>query len=248
MIRAIIADDEPDARINLEMILQQHCAAEVKVVGQAGSVKDAFGKIQQLQPDLVFLDIEMGTQTGFDLINMFDRADFQVIFVTAFDHYAIRAIKICALDYLLKPLSIREVKEAVQKAVLVEKQGYQGNWKNLLNVINKTGDKANQLAIPVQGGLKMIPVADIIFMKAEKEYTYIHCVNAPPVCSSVNLGYYEELLADYPFFRVHHSYIVNRLHIREYLNRDGGEALMSSGSCIPVSRRKKTAFLSWLKD
>lgn len=245
MIRTIITDDEPAARNNLEMILQQHCTSEIRVVGQAGSVKEAFTKIKMLQPDLVFLDIEMGIQTGFDLVTLFDNADFQVVFVTAFDQYAIRAIKICALDYLLKPLSITEVKEAVNKAMIIHQRGYTGNWKNLLSVINKKADTASQVAVPVQGGYKMITIKDIVFLKAENEYTNIYCTDTSVLCSSTNLGYYEELLSDYPFYRVHHSYIVSRMHIKEYSIT--GEVQMNSGNYIPVSRRRKTAFLQWLK-
>lgn len=245
MIRTLIADDEPAARNNLEMILQQHCNTGIRVVGQAGSVKEAFTKIKMLQPDLVFLDIEMGMQTGFDLVEMFDKADFQIVFVTAFDQYAIRAIKICALDYLLKPLSITEVKDAVNKAMIMHQQGYQGNWKNLVSVLSNKGDAAGQVAVPVQGGYKMIAIKDIAYLKAENEYTNIYCTDTSVLCSSTNLGYYEGLLSDYPFYRVHHSYIVSRMHIREYSIT--GEVLMHSGKFIPVSRRRKTAFLQWLK-
>ncbi len=247
MIRAMIIDDEPAARQNLNVILQRYCAGDVTVVGEAAGVQEAYTLIQQLAPNLLFLDIEMGKETGFDLVAMFDQPGFQVVFVTAYDQYAIKAIKINALDYLLKPLSIQEVRETVQKALLVAEGSQDGRLQNLLNIMHRKNSGPAQIAIASAGGYKMVVIDEICYLRAEKEYTYIHCLNGDVHCSSSNLGHYEDLLSGHAFFRLHHSYIVNRASIKEYQKGEGGEVLLYKGEHLPVSRRRRTAFLAWLR-
>jgi two-component system, LytTR family, response regulator len=246
MMKALIVDDEPLARKNLALVLERYCADDVLVVGEAQGVNEAYELVLAQKPDIVFLDIEMGKETGFDLVAMFPEPDFQVIFVTAYDQYAIKAIKVFALDYLLKPINLREIKEAVQKAKKRVKEEYNEKLRSLVNVFSRKEEQPGQVAVPVMGGYRMVTVADMAVLKAVREYTYIHFASGEVFCSSVNLGYYEDLLGDTQFYRVHHSYIINRMHIKEYAKADGGEVVMHNGSIVPVSRRRKPGFLQWL--
>jgi two-component system LytT family response regulator len=190
----------------------------------------------------------MGKGTGFDLLNKFDHYPFKIVFVTAYDHYAIKAIKFSALDYLLKPVTIKDLIDAVGKAKKVINHNRDDQFQALLEVIKKPYQKANRIAVPVQDGYKLVPVDQIIFCHSQKEYTFITLFNSEEICSSLNLGEYEELLQDYDFFRVHHSYIINRQYIQRYIRGEGGEVITNTGQRIPVSRRKKEEFLGWLTN
>jgi two-component system LytT family response regulator len=246
MLRTLLIDDEARARENLSILLQKYCSADVKVIGESGSVENGQSDILKLKPDLIFLDIEMGKGTGFDLLSKFDHYPFKVIFVTAYDHYAIKAIKFSALDYLLKPVTIKDLIDAVNKAKAAIGFNKDPQFQTLFEVIKKPKQKTNRIAIPVQDGYKLLPVDQIIFCQAQKEYTYIHHVNGEIICSSLNLGEYEDLLNEYDFFRVHHSYVINRQYIQRYIRGEGGEIITNDNQHIPVSRRKKDEFLAWL--
>lgn len=246
MIHAVIVDDEPMARKNLALILAQYFNADIKVVGEAGSVAEAYALIETVNPDLVFLDIEMGDETGFDLINKFESKEFDIVFVTAFDQYAIKGIKFCALDYLLKPVNIQELQQTLVKVKQNANRSRSENIKSLKHVLKNPGNVNNKIAIPTLTGYSMIPVSAILYLSAEKGYTYIIYQPNKKICSSTNIGNYEDLLHDYGFFRVHHSYIVNKEHIERYVKGEGGEIIMENGEVIPVSRRKKTEFIDWL--
>ena len=187
----------------------------------------------------------MGIGTGFDLLSRFTHYPFKVVFVTAYDHYAIKAIKFSALDYLLKPVTITDLVNAVSKAKLAIDDNSNLHFHTLFEFLKKPGQKTNRIAIPVQDGYHLIQVEQIMFCMAHKEYTFIKQVNGASICSSLNLGEYESMLQDYDFFRVHHSYIINRQYIQHYVRGDGA-ILLTNNESIPVSRRKKDEFLSWL--
>ena len=246
MLRTLLIDDESKARENLRILLQKYCKSDIELIGESENVENGYKDILTSKPDLVFLDIEMGKGTGFDLLGKFDNYPFKVIFVTAYDQYAIKAIKFSALDYLLKPVMIKDLVEAVNKAKTAVNYDKDGQFRALFDVIRKPNQKTNRIAIPVQDGYKLVPVDQIMFCQAQKEYTFINLVNGETICSSLNLGEYEDLLHDYDFFRVHHSYIINRQHIQRYIRGEGGEIIIKNDQHIPVSRRKKEDFLAWL--
>jgi len=248
MLRTLLIDDEARARENLHILLQKYCGADIVVVGESEDVEKAHADILRLKPDLIFLDIEMGKGTGFDLLSKFDHYPFKVIFVTAYDHYAIKAIKFSALDYLLKPVTIKDLIDAVSKAKAAIGSNKDAQFQTLFDVIKTPKQKTNRIAIPIQDGYKLLPVDQIIFCQAQKEYTFIRQVNGDIICSSLNLGEYEELLQEYDFFRVHHSYIINRQYIQRYVRGEGGEIITNDNQHIPVSRRKKDEFLAWLTE
>ena len=246
MLRTLLIDDEAKARENLSMLLEKYCRADIELIGESENVENGYKDIITLKPDLIFLDIEMGKGTGFDLLSKFDHYPFKVIFVTAYDQYAIKAIKFSALDYLLKPVTIKDLIDAVNKAKGAITYNKDAHFQALFDVIKKPQQKTNRIAIPVQDGYRLVPVDQIMFCQAQKEYTFINQVNAEMICSSLNLGEYEDLLSDYDFFRVHHSYIINRQYIHRYVRGEGGEIITLNNQHIPVSRRKKEEFLAWL--
>lgn len=246
MLRTLLIDDEAKARENLGMLLRKYCAADIELIGESENVENSYKDILTLKPDLVFLDIEMGKGTGFDVLSKFDHYPFKVIFVTAYDQYAIKAIKFSALDYLLKPVTIKDLIDAVNKAKIAINDNKDAHFHTLFDAIKKPLQKSNRLAVPVQDGYKLVPVDQIMFCQAQKEYTFINQVNGEVICSSLNLGEYEDLLGDYDFFRAHHSYIINREYIQRYVRGEGGEIILNNDQHIPVSRRKKEEFLAWL--
>jgi two-component system LytT family response regulator len=247
MLKTILIDDEEKARENLLILLNKHCSEDIEVIGEYDNIDMAYQAIHDLKPQLIFLDIEMGRASGFDLLSQFNQYPFKVVFVTAFDHYAIKAIKFSALDYLLKPVAASDLRTAVDKAKKSVELDSGVHFQTLFEFIKNPKKKSNRIAIPTQTGYQLISVDQIMYCQAQKEYTFIKLHKGETVVSSFNLGEYEDLLQDYDFFRVHHSYIVNRQYIENYIRGEGGEIVMHGSLRIPVSRRKKDEFLEWLK-
>jgi two-component system, LytTR family, response regulator len=246
LLETILIDREHKARANLRRTLEEYCKQDIHIIGECENSEDAFVMINKAKPDLILLDIELGNGTGFDLLNRFKKYHFKIIFVTDFDRYLIRAIKFCALDYLLKPISKNELILAVERAKHPATNASDEKINKLLEIFRFPRKKPDRIAIPVQTGFEFIPVEQIVFCRAEKQYTYIYEVGGNVICSSLNLGEYDEMLQEYDFFRVHHSYIISRRHIRRYIRGEAGEIVMENNMNIPVSRRKKHDLLDWL--
>ena len=249
MYKAVIVDDENRSVETLKSIIQQFCSTEVKVAGTANSVQEAYPLIMATTPDIVFLDVEMPHGSGFDLLEKFTKPTFEVIFTTGFNHYAVTAIKFSALDYLLKPINIEEVREAIAKAKqrIVGKHTQQ-NLEYLINNIRHPRDKTNKIPISVVNGFQFVPVNTIIYCEADDDYTYIHLTENQKLTVSKNIKEFEEILANYDFFRIHHSFLVNKDFIKRYIKGEGGTILTEQGSELPVSRRRKPEFLEWLNN
>lgn len=249
MIKALIVDDEGNARETLKMLLDQH-TSNVQILGMADSAETAYQMINELQPELVFLDVEMPKGNGFDLLERFNKADFKVIFTTAYGHYAIKAIKFSALDYLLKPIDIDELKMAVQKArdCIVEQrnENESESIKTLIENLNNTNMR--KIAIPDLDGITFVDIDDIIRCEADRNYTCIHLESGRKLLSSKVLKEYEKLFADYQFIRLHNSHIINLKHVRRYIKGEGGTVIMSDESSVDVSRRRKSEFLERLSN
>lgn len=246
MLKAILVDDDPQDQDILSQLLFKYCANDVTVAGKAASVDESYRLILEARPDIVFLDVELGSANGFDLLRRFSGFSFRVIFITAHDRYAVQAIKFNALDYVLKPVEITELVKAVERAKQAEKVSVDAELKNMIYNLAHPHEKDNRIAITVLTGHRMVSVKDILFCEASKEYTNIHCLNSETICSSENLGEYEELLKGYDFFRVHHSYLVNKEHVKQYIKGEGGELILDKNRTVPVSRRKKTEVMEWL--
>jgi two-component system LytT family response regulator len=242
MIKAIIIDDEAKSRQTLETLLTRYCTS-VEIAGTASDVKEGVALLERSEPDLLLLDISLPDGSGFDLLSQIKEISFEVIFITAYNEYALQAIKANALDYLLKPVNIRELQEAIAKAEKrIASKEKKLDVQELLRQLTRTDAKPNRIAIPVNDGLKFIQVDEITRLEAEGSYTRIFCDNSV-LLSSKPLKDYEDILPADVFFRAHHSHIININRIKHYHRGDGGYVTMTDGSIIDISKRKKKHFL-----
>ena len=245
MIKTVIIDDEPKGRETLKNLLERYCP-EISLEGEAGSVVDGYKLINNSAPDLVVLDIEMPGHNGFDLLEMFKSIPFKVIFTTAYDKYAIKAIKYSALDYLLKPIDVDELKTAVSRVEENNKKDMtQARYETLLNNI-KSENKRKKVAIADIEGLVFVYLDEIIRCESDSNYTYIFLNNKKKITASKTLRDFEELFAEENFFRVHRSHLINLDHLKKYIKGEGGFAVMSDDSKVEVARRKKPEFMEVL--
>ncbi len=246
MIKAVIVDDELGARESLSKMIEKNCAG-IEIAAKADSMTSAYDAISRYQPDLVFLDIEMPNGNAFDLLEKFKEIDFDIIFTTAFDHYAIKAIKFSAVDYLLKPIDTEELVQAVHR--FEDKAGHKSmldkKFKTLLANI-KPENKLKKVGIPDGDGLIFINLSDIIRCDSDGNYTFFILTTGKRIMASRTLGEYEQMFADDNFCRVHRSHLINLQHVKKYIKGEGGYVVMSDNSQVEVSRRNKSDFLEKL--
>jgi two-component system LytT family response regulator len=243
VIRTVLIDDEIDSVRILQRLLETFCP-QVLVVGTAEGVETAASLILAVKPDLVFLDIEMTQGNAFDLLNRLQPIDFQVIFVTAFDNYAIRAIKYSAVDYLLKPVDIDDLRSAVAKVTQWSKEkGVIEQMKVLLENVGTLQLTQQKMAIPTFAGLVFVLVREIIRLEAKGSYTSIYLAGNEQILATRNIKDYEELLPELIFYRVHNSHIINIQKIQKYLKGRGGIVVMEDGASIEVAIRRREEFL-----
>lgn len=241
-LRAIIVEDEQISREILRNYLAKYCAT-VTVVGEASNINDAYKLIQQHELDLVFLDVEMPFGNAFDLLEKVENRTFETIFVTAYDHYAIEALNSHASYYLLKPISIDELIKAVEHVTAIKTK--ENELQNQV-LAPKTSNVNGKITIPQQDGFEVINVSDILFCKADDNYTEIHFDNSKKLVSKT-LKYFEGVLQEYPFARIHKSYLVNVNAIVKYKKGKGGSVVVTNGKEILVSASKKGNLLSFFK-
>ena len=248
VLKAIIVDDEAGCREALNNLLVKFCPG-VQVVAKANSAASAYEEIIKHKPQLVFLDIEMPKGNSFELLSRFSEIDFDIIFITAFDHYAIKAIKFSAIDYLLKPVDPDDLKAAVNKlhSKKESQQLLQDKFKILLENI-KPESKPKKVAIADGEGLIFVNIREIIRCDSDGNYTYIFLENGKKLMASRTLGEYEEMFSGENFFRVHRSHLINMEHIKKYIKGEGGFVILSDNSQAEVSRRKKIEFLERLSQ
>lgn len=245
-IKSIIVDDEKHGRENLAGILTQHCHG-VEIVGEANSVENAIKLIQNETPDLVFLDIEMPKENGFKLLEYFADARFEVIFVTAYDSYAIRAIRFSAADYILKPINYHDLKAAVDKVVQrIQQKEENKRLKELHRNIQQPENP--RIGLPTGDRIEFVDVRNIINCKGEGNYTHIYLDGDKHLLVAKTLVEFEDLLNEYLFVRTHKSHLVNLKHVSAYLKADGGMLQLSSGEKITISRRRKELVVNMLKS
>ncbi|PSL35457.1 LytR/AlgR family response regulator transcription factor [Chitinophaga ginsengisoli] len=241
-MRTIIVDDEKLSRSVLKLLLEKHCPA-VNIVAVCADGISALEAIEKYQPDLLFLDVEMPGLNGFEVLQACRDASFSVIVTTSYDHYALEAIRHNALDYLLKPIVREDLVDAVDKAMMRQRQK-EDKTDALMEFLHQHLYPGERLALPCPEGLRMLLVKDILYCVAEGESTCIHLVNgAEPASVCRSLKEVESLLKNKGFFRVHHSYLVNLNYMDRYIKGDGGDIIMTDGSCIPVSRQRKQEFM-----
>ena len=245
--RAVIIDDEEGARESLNNILRDYFT-NIEVVAKADSADSGYAAITKYQPDLVFLDIEMPLGNAFDLLEKFNKISFDIIFITAYDHYAINAIKFSALDYLLKPIDIDDLRAAIERfeAKKKENKGTFSDQRFEALLENLKTRKSRKVAIPDTDGLLFVHLDEIIRCESDGNYTSIIMANDRRILASRTLGEYEELFRGENFFRTHRSHLINLEHIQKYIKGEGGYVIMSDSSQVEVSRRKKTEFIEAL--
>lgn len=244
-MRAIIIDDEKKGREILKSLIENYCK-EVQIVAQAGSANEGYDLIQEHHPDVVFLDVEMPNGDGFSLLDRFCEIKFQIIFTTAFDDYAVKAIKFHALDYLLKPIDIDELRLAVANVEkqLQSKQPVENKYTDLL--MSRKPENSGKLALPIKDGIIYLSIAEIIRVESDGAYSIFYTNCGKKHLSSKNLGEYEEILPLLGFFRVHRSHMINVKKVKKFIRSDGNFIEMEDGSMVEIARRKKDEFLQMM--
>lgn len=242
-LTAVIIEDERHNRELLHQLLQDFCP-QITLSGFAGSVTDAITLINSVSPDVIFLDIELTGGTGFQVLEDADTRNAQVIFTTAYEQYAIKALKMSSLDYLLKPIDLEELQTAVEKAIKWKGTNvYTRQLQELLDNVKQPASSEIRLCVPVADGFEFIKSDDISYVKAEGSYTRFHLKSQRELLVSKHLKEYEAMLPPVIFFRNHHSYVINLHEVQRYIKSDGGSVLMSNGEFLPLSRSKKDLFM-----
>lgn len=247
-LKAIIVDDESRSRRVLESYLTEYCS-QVKVIAAVGNVAEAVEAIRKLQPNLVFLDIEMPGEDGFQLLNYFDEPNFMIVFVTAYQEYAIRAFRSSAVDYLLKPIEIADLIQSVNKARRLHelRSNYTQQIAALRSNLNQQ-QITQRLALPVSDGYVFISIEDVVCLAANGSYTHVYLKDKKPLLISKKLYQLSEMISHPDMFKPHRSYIVNLHHVEQYMRRDGGFIVMNNELEIPLSAKRKEEFMEAIKN
>jgi len=242
MIKTILVEDEVHNLNNLKRLVEKYCK-EINIVATAANADEGICIINKLNPQLIFLDIQMPGKDGFQMLQELGKYDFEIIFVTAYSEYGIKAVKFSAIDYLLKPVNIDELKNAVNKATeKISNKRENEKLKNLLHYLQNTNSKADhRIAISSIKEIKLLPVNEIIRCESENTYTFIYLLNGEKILSTVPIATYEKLLETYGFIRCHQSHLINKKYVKSFLKNDGYSLLMTDKSMVPVSRQKKDA-------
>lgn len=242
MLRTIIIDDEAHQRLTIEKMVTRYCPP-VDIVAQAEGVKTGVEAIKKHKPDLILLDIKMYDGTGFDLLDQLHPIDFKVIFITAFDQYAVKAFKFSALDYLLKPIDPDELVQAVDKAREIIQNDFVAQLENLREHLSLDNKSNKKIIIKTFDNIHLVPVDEILYCKSDSSYTTVNLVNQSRIIVSAYLKDYEEMLSDSGFFRVHKSYLINLRLIRRFEKAEGGYVVLEGDVKIPVASRKREQLL-----
>lgn len=244
MIKSLIVDDEFDGRQSMRNMVQKYCH-QVEVIDEATGVEDAYLKIAEHKPQLVFLDIRMDDGTAFDLLQKFREIPFHIIFVTAYDEYALDAIRYSAIDYLLKPVRPTLLIDAVEK---VAKQSRLDKIEEQVSLLLQEKDKREKIALPTSDGLIFIKIVDIIRCESDSSYTLFYLTEDRKILVTRTMKEFAELLPVNMFFRVHKSHLININHIEQYINRDGGSVVMDNNNHVPIARNRKEGFVKALNN
>jgi two-component system LytT family response regulator len=254
MLSAVIVEDESKFLTAFKSILTKNCP-EIHLTGSCGSVKEAAKFIQEVKPDIVFLDIQLSDGNGFDLLKILEsemsKPDFnnlRVIFTTAYNQYAIQAFRLSAVDYLLKPIVSDELVEAVKKVIALQNAWKgQEQYHTLIGNLSQN-NKDKKICLSTLSEVRLCKISEIIRCESEHNYTRFYFTNAKPLMVSKTLKEYEDMLKDFGFERVHQTHLVNIAYVKSYIKKENGFVLMSDGSEVPISRRKKEHLLSIIKN
>ena len=245
MIKAVIIDDEQHCTDRLAEMLQKYYQGTIELAATAASVETGREIIQKHEPDLVFLDVQINALTGFDLLDSYAGLNFSVIFTTAYEQYAIKAFKFNAIDYLLKPIDLDDLKRAIEKFVTDFKQkDFKAKFEMMYSNFKQIGMREHKMAVPTLSGIEFIAVSSIIRCESDINYTTIYKNDKTKLVVAKTLKEFEELLTDFNFFRIHNSHLINLAYIKAYHKGKGGYVELNDGSQIEVSTRKKEAFIA----
>ena len=252
MIRTIIVDDEPSAVNVIALLLKKKCKDDVEVIATSTSPFEGKALIEQHKPDLVFLDIEMPGMTGVDLLRSFTNPTFRVVFVTAFDAYAVEAFRLSAVDYLLKPVEGDDIVRAVQK-IKTDISRNENTITSQLHQLEKllmhnTSAAETKIGIGMADKIVFVNIPDIIYCEANGAYTHVYLKDGTKMVASKSLGDFETQLAPNKFFRIHHSSLINLNRVKEFQRHDGGYVILENGKQLEVSQRKRKDFLDAIHD
>ncbi|WP_264793599.1 LytR/AlgR family response regulator transcription factor [Aureispira anguillae] len=243
-MKTIIVEDERLSRIALENMIKHFCP-ELAIVGNASSIKEAKGLIESIKPELVFLDIQLSDGISFELLQQVEQYDFKVVFVTAHNEYALQAFEYAAIHYLLKPINPESLREVINRLKKIDIKNYPlGNHLSVLKDL--MGNEKTRLAIPTQKEMVFIDIKNLIYCKADANYTELYLNNETIIVASKSLIFFERVLEELYFVRPHNKYLVNITHITKYIRGRGGELELSNGTTISVSVRRKAMLLEKL--
>jgi two-component system LytT family response regulator len=241
MLRVFIVEDEIHSQETLKSLLHEFCDG-VEIVGVASDVDTAVALIRETTPDLLFLDVELQTGTGFEVLDRLTEVNFEVVFTTAFEQYAVKAIKLSSIDYLLKPIDIEELQRAVEKGkVKKDEGGRKQKLETLMSNLGSTGKK--KICLATSDGLEFINIQDIIYCEASGSYTNFYLTNGTTILVSKNLKEYETILTDQNFMRVHNSFLINLAEVKKFVKSEGGYILMKNNAQISISQKKRDEFI-----
>lgn len=243
MLTAIIIDDEANSSNALKEKLRRHFV-DVNVVAVCKNGEEGIDYIERLEPQIVFLDIEMPRMNGFAMLQQLKFKSFELIFTTAYDHYAIKAIRFSALDYLVKPVEIAELTEAIERVKERQQQTVPNKRLEVLleNLEHKTHER-QRIAVPSGNGLEFLKVDTIIYLEASSNYTCIFLTNGHKYTVSRTLKEFEDMLPPDLFLRIHHSHIINKTFVEKYIRGEGGQVVLSNGAILEIAKRRKAEFL-----
>ena len=248
-IKTILVDDEPRGLSSLQKLLELNCDT-VEIIATCSSAAAATDAIANLQPQLVFLDIAMPEANGFDLLHNLRAINFEIIFVTAHNNYMKQAFHFSAVDYLLKPVDDDLLKDAVMRAAkrIEDKSGNKQIESFLYNVQQNNRSQKMKLSLPSFKGYQIVEIKNIIYCEAKSNYTYFYFSDRAVFCASKPIHEYDELLSDAGFVRIHKSFLINIEHVKEYIRGEGGSVILSEGTEVEVSRRKKDLLMIKIKE
>jgi two-component system LytT family response regulator len=241
-LKAILIDDEANSLENLQQKLQAFCPS-INIIATTQRPEEAILLIYNHKPDVIFLDIEMPRMNGFKMIEELKEVDFEIVFITAYNHYAIDAIRLSAFDYLVKPVSVKDLQNCTKRLLENHNKHTSEKFDILRKSLNEPKSQEDKIAIPTLEGMDFIQVKNIIRIESSSNYSRIILINGKTILVTKLLKEFEEILLKYRFYRIHNSHLINLTCINKYIRGDGGEVVMQNGDVIDVARRKKEEFL-----
>ncbi|HEY9363768.1 MAG TPA: LytTR family DNA-binding domain-containing protein [Chitinophagaceae bacterium] len=241
-LKAILVDDELPSLQNLEQKLIEFCP-DIHIIASAQKPEDAIQLIEQMHPDVVFLDIEMPRMNGFKMLEEIKEKDFDIVFTTAYNHYAIDAVRISAFDYLVKPIAVKDLQDSVARLLKAQSKQTPEKLDVLRQNLSDSRSQSDKITISTNEGVEFFEINQIIRIESSSNYSKIFFKDGKNMLVTKLLKDFEEILLPYRFFRIHNSHLINLSYIKKYIRGDGGQVVMQNNEVIDVSRRKKEEFL-----